>query len=416
MTPRNQNLKSLLKTFYSWLPLPAKSLVAKWLGLYPRVTNNEIKEIKSVLSTTSWNMSYSVRGKHVELESTFADYIGTEYAVAVGSGGVGIQMLIRALGLNPQSEVIIQADTCSAVPQAILNAQAIPVFSDVNRDTFQLCQDDLVRKIGKNTKMVLATHMWGNPEDLDSIAALTHENEIIVIEDACLALGSQYENKFLGSISTAGVFSFGSTKPLQAGEGGMLVTNNKELAKELRSMRSWGDRETEYGQRDVRTLSWNGRMPEVIAAIALEQLRGYPNRLAGIQRRVSKFRELVNGLPDFRIAPTLNQEKLAYTQLAIKLTPVSRYTKQELFNLASEESIPVFHANFEPLTELSLFRSGDWLSWTSSKSNTLNSIPSDFPGAYDVYQNLGVGLARSNFESDRNYARLSKFISNHFYS
>lgn len=414
MTLRNQNLKSLMKRIYSWLPLRIKSLIAKWLGLYPRVTNREVKEIKNVLGTTSWNMSYSVIGKHVELENAFADYIGSEYAVAVGSGGVGIQMLIRALGLNSQSEVIIQADTCSAVPQAILNAQATPIFSDVNRDTFQLCQDDLVRKVGKNTKMILATHMWGNPEDLDSLAALTKENEIIVVEDACLAIGSQYENKYLGSISTAGVFSFGSTKPLQAGEGGMLVTNNKDIAKELRSMRNWGDRETEFGQRDVRTLSWNGRMPEVIAAIALEQLRGYPDRLIRIQERVSKFRELVKEVPDFQITPTLNQQKLAYTQLALKLSPVSRYTKQEFFALASAESIPVFHANFEPLTELSLFRNGDWINWTNSKNKALISNPGDFPGAYDVYQNLGVGLARLNFESNRNYSHLAKFISKHF--
>jgi dTDP-4-amino-4,6-dideoxygalactose transaminase len=325
-------------------------------------------------------------------------------------------MVIRALGLDCQSEVITQVDTCSAVPQAILNSQAIPVFTDVDIETFQICQKDLAQKINKNTKMILATHMWGNPEDLASIKELTNEKEIFIVEDACLALGSRYENRYLGSFSTAGVFSFGSTKPLQAGEGGMIVTDDKELARELRSMRSWGDRETEYGLRDVRMLSWNGRMPEVIAAIALEQLKGYPDRLERIQERVKKFRDLIKDIPDFIIAPTLNQEKLAYTQVALKITPVSRYTKQEIFILASEASIPVFHATFEPLTELSLFRSGDWLNWTSHKNDRKNPAPSDFLAAYDVYQNLGVGLVRKNFESDLNFRLLCAFIKINFKS
>ena len=230
----------------------------------------------------------------------------------------------------------------------------------------------------------------------------------------CRSQGDFLDASDASQIHQAGVFSFGSTKPVQAGEGGILVTNDKDLARELRALRSWGDRETEYGKRDVRTLSWNGRMPEVVAAIALEQLRGYPNRLENIQKRVSKFRGLVREIPDFQIAPTLNQVDLAYTQLALRISPNSRLTKQEIFALASAESIPVFHANFEPLTELSLFRSGDWMKWTSHKSEVKNSVPTDFPGAYDVYQNLGIGLARKNFESDRNFRHLCKFVNTHF--
>jgi dTDP-4-amino-4,6-dideoxygalactose transaminase len=179
-------------------------------------------------------------------------------------------------------------------------------------------------------------------------------------------------------------------------------------------MRSWGDRETEFGSRDVRVLSWNGRMPEVTAAIALEQLRGYPQRLEKIQKRVSKFRELVKDITDFQITPTLNQVELAYTQLSLKINPTSRFTKKEILELASEASIPMFHSNFEPLTELSLFRSGDWLSWVTTKSDIKNSIPSDFPGAYEVYEHLGIGLLRSNFESELKFRHLCEFVKIHF--
>ncbi len=359
-------------------------------------------------------MSYSIFAKHVELEKEFADYIGKEHAVAVGSGGVGIQMLIRALGIESDGEVIIQADTCSAVPQAILNAHAIPVLTDVNTDTFQLSLSDLETNITEKTKMVLATHMWGNPEDIKSISKIVSGKDIYVIEDACLALGGKLDGKFLGTISTAGVFSFGSTKPVQAGEGGMLITDDGDLARELRAMRGWGDRQTEFGTRDVSALSWNGRMPEVIASIALEQLKAYPYRLKKIQERVNRFRKFVADIRDFTIVTTEDHRELSFTQLSLKLTLDSRYTKKDFLNLCLQEQIPVFHANFEPLTELTLFQNDNWLKWTKDGDPSRVVTPNNFPGAYEVYSNSGVGLTRRNFESERNLLNLMKFINRNF--
>ena len=407
-------LKALLRKIHSTLPVKIKSYIANFLGLYPRTVGNEVKAVKKVLGATSWNMSYSITGKHIQLEREFANYIGAENAIAVGSGGVGLQMITRALGLDSQSEVIMQVDTCSAVPQAILNAHTIPVMADVNIENFQFSLDSVASNITKNTKMIVATHMWGNPENLKGINTLTKNKNIHVIEDACLALGGKIDGKFLGSISLAGVFSFGSTKPVQAGEGGMIVTNNDDLAKELRSLRGWGDRETEYGVRDVSTLSWNGRMPEVIAAIALEQLKGYPRRLAGIQDRVLRFRKLVAQLPDFKIVPQEEEQDLSYTQLSIKITPNSRYSKRQFFQICSNHRVGVFHANFEPLTELTLFRSGNWQKWINSKHKLQDISPSDFRGAYEIYNDVGLGFTRSNFESERNYRNLEKFIGKNF--
>jgi dTDP-4-amino-4,6-dideoxygalactose transaminase len=415
MLSKNRFFRTILKRIYLILPFGAKILFAKLTGRYPRTVRREIKSIKQILGSTNWNMSYSINGKHVELEKEFARFIGSEYAIAVGSGGVGIQMLIRALGLNSDDQVIIQADTCSAVPQAILNAQAVPIFTDTSTESFQLSQTDLAQAINKKTKMVLATHMWGNPEDLESIEKLTANKDIFIIEDACLALGSKYENKYLGNLSKAGVFSFGSTKPLQSGEGGMLVTNDQLLAKELRMLRGWGDREIEYGVRDVTTLSWNGRMPEVIAAITLEQLKGYPVRLSKIQSRVARFRELVLNIADFEIVPTRNQENLAYTQLAIKLKSNSRLNKQEFMDLCSVAQIRVFHANFEPLTELSLFQNGKWLEWVSNKNELVIPTRHNFPGAYEIYNKTGIGLSRVNFESEVKYRNLVNFIKRNFH-
>jgi dTDP-4-amino-4,6-dideoxygalactose transaminase len=406
MIQKNKVIRAVLKLAYRELPIKAKSLISKRLGLYPRVVGKEIKQLKQVLGTTAWNMSYSINGKHVELEKAISNFVGTEYAVAVGSGGVGIQMLTRALGLGPQSEVIMQADTCSAAPQAILNAQSIPVFVDVDTDTFQISPDGLKAGITNNTRMVLATHMWGNPENLQNIEAITKGKDIHVIEDACLALGGKSNGAHLGGISLAGVFSFGSTKPLQAGEGGMIVTNDGELARELRSLRGWGDRETEYGKRDVKTLAWNGRMPEVVAAIALEQLRGYPKQLSFVQNRVAEFRRFLLNYPEISVVVSDQEQELAFTQLSLRVERSTKCTKQVITKGLSDHSIPYFHANFEPITELTLFNSGDWLKWVHNAHEQKNYTKSEFPGAYQVFEETGIGLLRTNFSSIRNYQKL----------
>jgi perosamine synthetase len=405
---------SYKRKLFNVLPFCLKSPFSNYFGLYPRLVGREVKAVKEVLSGTSWNMSYSTNGKHAELESFFADYVGSEYAVAVGSGGVGIQMLVRALGLDGNSEVLIQADTCSAVPQALLNAQTIPVMADVDTETFQFSRASLMSGVTNKSKMILATHMWGNPENLKMIEEIALKENLLVVEDACLALGGKKDGKTLGSISLAGIFSFGSTKPVQAGEGGMLVTNNGELAKELKSLRNWGDRETEYGERDVKTLSWNGRMPEVTAAIALEQLRGYPSRLTQIQSRVSNFRSQITKISDISIVPSLNDSELAFTQLSLRITKDSRFTKNQLIRQLKEHGIPCFHANFEPLTELSLFKSGEWLKWIKDGEKRTNPVNSDFPGAYEVFNTTGIGLLRSNFSSTHNYNKLLRAIKEIF--
>ena len=176
----------------------------------------------------------------------------------------------------------------------------------------------------------------------------------------------------------------------------------------------WGDREIEYGERDVNTLSWNGRMPEVTAAIALEQLRGYPSRLLKIQERVADFRKLISGIADISVVPGANEVELAFTQLSLRINANSRFKKNELMHLLTVQGVQCFHANFEPITELTLFKSGAWLKWVRDGEQRRNPIETDFPGAYEIFMNSGIGLVRSNFSSARNYNNLVRATKNIF--
>src|SRR6185436_17733661 len=137
----------------------------------PHVAGNEMKRVAEVLASPGWNMSYGKGLIHERLEEKFAGYIGVRHAVAVNTGGMAIQMALRALGLRPGDEVMHQADTCMANAFAVINAFAAPVFADISPGTFMLDIEDAGRKVSPQTKVVMPIHMWGNPDDMDKALA-----------------------------------------------------------------------------------------------------------------------------------------------------------------------------------------------------------------------------------------------------
>ena len=192
---------------------------------YPFSVGNEIRMVKGVLKSGVWNMS-DPSGLHITLEKEFAKYIGVKHAIVVNTGGVAIQMSLRALGINYGDEVIHQVDTCVANSFAIMNAGATPIFSDILLDTFKLDTENLDSLLTSRTKVIMPIHMWGNVENMPVIQKFVKKHKLKMIEDCALAFGAEYDGKKVGQFGDIGIFSFGSTKPIQAGEGGIIVTNN----------------------------------------------------------------------------------------------------------------------------------------------------------------------------------------------
>jgi dTDP-4-amino-4,6-dideoxygalactose transaminase len=374
------------------------------LGIFPVSVGKEKKALKRVLNTGKWNMSSGKHLAHNDLEAEFCKFTGSKYAVAVGSGGVGIQMSLRALGLNRKSEVMVQVDSCSATAMAILNAQCIPRFVDSNVETFQFDKDSASKKINLNSGAVIASHLWGNVDDMANIKNIARLAAVPIIEDCCLALGSTLNGSHVGKEGVVGIYSFGSTKPIQAGEGGIIVTEDANLAKELRSMRHWGERTRDFGVRDVTQLSWNGRISEFSAAVALEQLQHFWELNKKIKENVSIFSEyLEKNLPDMdvQLGNLSSFESASFSQVILKIKPESSWKRFQILQQLSDDKIGNFYANFEPMTELSLFKSGDWEKWIDNVDwNLANEVaPSSYPGAYEIFEKTGIGLSRTNFQS-----------------
>lgn len=370
---------------------------------YPATLGREISAVREVLSGPFWNLNYGKGLVHEKLEEEFAAYVGSRYAVAVNTGGMAIQMALRAFGLKPGDEVVHQVDTCVANAFAVMAAGATPIFADINKDDFMLAPTSADDQVSAQARVIMPVHMWGNPENLDWITSFAEKHDLYILEDACLSLGAEWNGRRIGANGAAGVFSFGCLKPIQAGEGGMVVTDDEALARELRVIRNWGDTTDEYGVRDQRTLSWNGRISEIVAAVALEQLRGYPKHLRRLQEHVGTFVDRLNRIDgiDIAVAPAA-QRKPVYTQLVVKLDRQALgVSKTDLMRRLTAAGVGVWHANFEPINTLSFFRKGKWRDWVlrGDVSRVERNYNHKFVNSEEVYESLGMGFAKDNFLS-----------------
>lgn len=203
-------------------------------------------------------------------EQEFAAYCGVEHAVAVNSGTAAIHALLSSLGVGPGDEVITTPFTFVATASPILMCGATPVFVDIDADTFNLDPQGVRAAITPRTRAIVAVHLFGLPADWAALSAVADEHGIPLLEDACQAVGAKWQGHRAGSLGAGAAFSTYATKNLSTGEGGMVTTNDGELADFVRRFRHHGQ---PAGTRYVYAhLGYNYRMTDIAAAIGRQQL------------------------------------------------------------------------------------------------------------------------------------------------
>ncbi len=379
----------------------ALSQAKRWVSRrrqFPWPLGNELAAVGQVLRSSQWNMGYGAGLVHEKLEREFAEYTGNAEAVAVNTGGMAIQIALRALGLRPGQEVLHPVDTCIANAFSVMNAGGSPILIDCDTTAVTLSIDSLKQWVGPSTRFIIPVHLWGYPQNLQPIRQLADSHELIVIEDCCLALGATVNSKSVGRESAASVFSFGCVKPIQAGEGGMIVTQDAALAREMRSIRSWGERFREFGEDDVTTLSWNGRMSEIVAAVALEQLRGYPLLLEETRQNNFAFLEYLKRYSWLRPFESCGQP--CFNQLLLHFDcEQAEFSISQFRQALLAQGVGATSANFEPIPRYSFFRKGNWKAWIAPNAHTRleKNYMADFPNANRCFDSSGLGICRNNF-------------------
>ncbi len=204
------------------------------IALSPNTERDDIVLAQKLLL----NPAYLVKGTAAsQLEDKFKKFLGVKFAYTFRSGRGALYAALQTLGLGAGDEVILQAYTCAAVPNAVLWTGATPIYADIDRETFNMSVDDLSKKITDKTKTIIVQHTFGLPADMRRIMLLAKKRNITVIEDCAHSLGSAYDRKLTGTIGDMAIFSFGRDKVISGVVGGMLVTNNFFLSKKIESVR-----------------------------------------------------------------------------------------------------------------------------------------------------------------------------------
>jgi perosamine synthetase len=235
----------------------------------PIIDDEEIEEVVKVLRS-----GFIAQGPKVaEFEDKFAEYVGVKHAVASSSGTTALHLALLAAGICPGDEVITTPFTFAATGNSILYVGAKPVFVDIDNKTYNIDPEMIEKAVTDKTKAIMPVHLYGQPADMDPINKIAADHELIVIEDAAQAHGAIYNGKKTGSIGDMGCFSFYPTKNMTTSEGGMITTDNKEMAEKARVLRAHGESE----RYTHVVLGYNFRMTDIAAAIGIVQLQKLEN-------------------------------------------------------------------------------------------------------------------------------------------
>ncbi len=300
------------------------------------ITAKEVEAINEVL-----NSPYlSIGPKAEEFEAAVAKYVGVKHAVAVNSGTSGLHLLVRAFDIKDGDEVITTPFSFIASANAALFERAKPIFVDIDEKTLCIDPAEIEEKITPRTKAILPVHAFGYPADMDAISEIAKKHNLVVIEDAAEALGSAYKGRKAGSLGDGAIFGFYPNKQITTGEGGMVLTDNEEVAKLCRSMRNQG-REEGGGWFNAVRLGYNYRMHELSAALGVVQMSRIDEMLQRRMNVANLYTTHLKSIEDV-ITPYLGPDtKMSWFVYVIRLNPekFSRKERGEIIKRLGEHGI-----------------------------------------------------------------------------
>ena len=254
---------------------------------WPALGPGDLDRVRDVLDSTAWGGSNKV----VEVfESLFAHFHDASFGIAVSSGTMALELAMHAAGIGPGDEVIVPAHSFVATATAVNRAGAVPVFVDIERDTFNIDSIRVAEAVSARTKALIPVHFGGVMADMDRLGVVAEEHGFIVIEDAAHAHGAEWFGTRAGGVGAAGVFSFQNSKAMTAGEGGILVTSDEDLSAKARSIANAGRLEG-HGWFEHFELGTNLRMTAPQAALLHGQLERLHDQIRLRSANFSRFKE-----------------------------------------------------------------------------------------------------------------------------
>ncbi len=257
----------------------------------PQIGEEEIEAVVKVLKSGIITHALGAGPMVTKFESAFAKFVNAKHAIAVNTGTAALHLAIAGAGIKRGDEVILPSFTFVATAEVVAIAGAKPVFVDIDPETYNISPEKVEKAVTKKTKAIMPVDLYGLPADMQPIKEIADKYGLIIIEDAAQAHGARYKGKPVGTFADVVCWSFYASKNMTTGEGGMITTNNDELAEKMRFMRSHGEKE----KYKSLMLGHNYHMPEIQAAIGCVQLKKLPKFLAkrreNAKKSTTKLRE-----------------------------------------------------------------------------------------------------------------------------
>lgn len=324
---------------------------------WPQWDERERHNLLEVLETGKWWYGEKVR----EFEQKFAAYQDAKFGVTFTSGTTALHGALVAAGVTAGDEVILPPFTFVATAAAVMLANGIPVFVDIDAETFNIDADKIESAITPRTKAIIPVHFAGLPSDMDRIGEIAARRRLRIVEDAAHAWGSEWRGTKVGALGDFGCFSFQASKNITAGEGGIALTDDEELADRCRSFSNCG-RGKSRPWYEHHILGSNYRLTEFQAAILLAQLERLDSQVSIRQHNARFLDELLSGIPGLRLLKNdPRSSRRSYHLYCL------RYIKEECLGLPKSvfldavqaEGIPLFPGYPHPLYKNPMFRRRD---------------------------------------------------------
>lgn len=335
------------------------------------ISSKEIRSVNKILK--SGLLAQAGGGPTVKkFQEFFAKYFKKKYAFATNSGTSALHLAISALSLKLDEEIIVPALANIADASVVLQERATPVFVDIKKDTFCLNPKDIIKKITKKTRAIIAVHMYGQPAEILELLKIAKKYNLVLIEDCAQALGAKYKGKFVGSFGDLACFSFYQTKHITCGEGGMVITDNKKYAQTIDSLLDNGIKKDNIEAYNYDKVGYNYQLTEIQAAIGIEQLKKL-NKINRIRRQNAQIYQ--NRLKNLGITFQTESEKTTnvYFYLTCLLPAKISYLRDKFIEKVRKSGVPIKKLYPLPLHEIDLFK---------------GKIPYSCPIAQDITERL----------------------------
>lgn len=342
---------------------------------WPVFDQKDIDELTDTVKSGKWG-DPDCSDIVAEFEQEFADFCGTKYALACVNGSVALRIALIACGVKPGDEVIITPYTFIATASIVLESNCVPVFVDIDPDTYNIDPAEIEKAVTSRTKAIIPVHFAGQACEMDRIMAIAEKHGLKVIEDACHGHGAEYRGKKLGSIGDAGCFSFQSSKNLTSGEGGIVVTDDENLFHMIDSLRNVG--RVKGGEwYEHHYLGCNYRITQLQASLLRSQLRRLEEQTRRRHENGTYLNSLLEKIDGIEPLKRGKGETIHSYHLYIFKYDKSKFNdlpKSEFADMLNAEGVPCFMGYPEPLYKQALFQEKNFMCYAIPESVSYKEV------------------------------------------